>query len=134
MTERQETCADHCQEADAGHEQEPGVGAGKHRVQARDEEDAGLDHRCGMQEGADRRRGFHGVREPDEKRALRGFGETADEDEDERHREERVCFDGLNDPGACEHFRNAVCAGDRIDEEIILSFRPGRAVHGSRCG
>jgi hypothetical protein len=52
-------------------------------VHARDQVDAGRDHGGGVDEGGDRRRALHGVREPGVQRDLGGLREGADEEEDE---------------------------------------------------
>ena len=49
------------------------------RVHARDQVHAGGHHRRGVDQGGDRRRALHGVREPGVQRDLGGLGERADE-------------------------------------------------------
>ena len=51
------------------------------RVHAGDQVDAGGDHRRGVDQGRDRRRALHRVREPGVERHLRRLGEGADEQE-----------------------------------------------------
>src|SRR4029077_2451291 len=50
-------------------------------VHAHDHVDAGGDHSGGVDEGADGRGAFHGVRKPDVERNLRGFAHGADEEQ-----------------------------------------------------
>ena len=52
------------------------------RVQARDQVHAGGHHRRRMDQGADRGRALHGVREPGVQRDLGGLGERADQQQD----------------------------------------------------
>ena len=79
-----------CDEADrAGDQQRHGaddradvLGGGREleqRVHARDQVDAGGDHRRGVDQRADRRRALHRVREPGVQRDLGGLRERADE-------------------------------------------------------
>ena len=53
------------------------------RVRAGDHVDAGGHHGGGVDQGGDRRRAFHGVRQPDVQRNLRGFAGRA-EDQQQR--------------------------------------------------
>ena len=52
----------------------------EYREQARDQVDAGRDHRRGVDQGADRRRALHGVRQPHVQRELRRLARGAGED------------------------------------------------------
>ena len=52
------------------------------RVQAGDQVHARGDHRRRVDQGGDRRRALHGVREPGVERDLGGLGERADEQQD----------------------------------------------------
>ena len=45
-----------------------------------DQVNTGCDHRCRMDQGADRGRAFHRVRQPDVQRELRGLADAAEED------------------------------------------------------
>ena len=70
------------------------------RVHARDQVDAGGDHRRGVDQGGDRRRALHGVREPGVERDLGGLGERADQQQHAaRHEVGRRC--GVNASSTC---------------------------------
>ena len=60
------------------------------RVHARDQVDARGDHRRGVDQGGDRRRALHRVREPGVERDLRGLRERADEQQDAARDELRL--------------------------------------------
>ncbi len=72
--------------AGAAHQPEPPVGAGQHRPEARQHEDARLHHRRRVQVGRDRRRRGHRPRQPEVERELRALGERADQDQHQRGR------------------------------------------------
>jgi hypothetical protein len=76
--------------AGAADQPEPQVAAAERRVQAGEQEDAGLDHRRRMQVGRYRRRRRHRVRQPEVEGKLRRLGERAEQDQDQRRRVERV--------------------------------------------
>ncbi len=65
--------------ADHGADVLGGGGAFEQRVHARDQVDAGGDHRRGVDQRADRRRALHRVGQPRVKRDLRRLGEGADQ-------------------------------------------------------
>ena len=60
-----------------------GIG-GEHREDARHQIHAGCNHGRGMDQGADRCRAFHGIREPHMERELGGFADGTAEDQDTR--------------------------------------------------
>ena len=60
---------------------EPGVRPRQHRIQAGEQEDAGLHHGGGVQIGRHRRRCSHGARQPEMERELRRLGEGAGQDQ-----------------------------------------------------
>ena len=57
------------------------MAAWRRGVHARDHVNAGGDHGGGVDQRADRRGAFHGVRQPDVERELRGFADGADEEQ-----------------------------------------------------
>ena len=65
--------------ADDGHDLHGGRRVQENRVRAHHHVHAGSDHGRGVDQRADRRGAFHGVRQPDVQRNLRGFSGGADE-------------------------------------------------------
>jgi hypothetical protein len=78
---------DHREQPDGQHDRPPGADEGERRREPRDEVDAGLHHRGGVQVGRDRGRRRHRGRQPRVERHLRALGERADQDEQQRHRD-----------------------------------------------
>ncbi len=70
-----------------GDQQHGGWRQHKQGVAARHHVDAGGDHRGGMDQGADRRRAFHGVGQPDVERHLRRFPHRSNEQQNADGRE-----------------------------------------------
>ena len=68
--------------ADDGHDQHRGFGADEDRVAAGAHVDAGGDHRRRVDQGGDRGRAFHRVRQPDVQRELGALAAGADEEQD----------------------------------------------------
>ncbi len=85
----------HGDQAGRGHDPEPFRRARQHRPHPRHQEQPRLHHRRRMQIGRDRRRRGHRVRQPEMERELRRFGETAQEDQDERGQIHRARLDRL---------------------------------------
>ena len=78
------------------------------RIRPRDEENARLDHRCGVNQRADRRRTFHRVGQPEVQRELRRLANRAAEEAERGP----LQFGGV----LCEH-----CG---IGEELAITQRP----------
>ena len=76
--------------ADATDDPEPGLAAGEDGMQPGKEENAGLDHRRRMQVGRYRRRGGHGVWQPDVERELSRFRKHAEQDQQQGGNEQRM--------------------------------------------
>ena len=134
------------EDADCRHQDHRLWRVGEDRVGAGDEVDAGVDHRRGMDQRADRRRAFHGVGQPDVERELGALAHRAHEQQqrdaghhprlyraalqrrgqqrsnDARGEVERA--DGRPDRGDAE--RKAEVA-DAVDEERLLGRQCRRA-------
>ena len=103
----------HSEQAEAREEEHPLL-AGEERAGPTDEEDAGLHHRGGVEEGRDGRGGFHRAREPEVERDLGGFGGRAERDEaEDREEESGVPEGGPHRVGVRNHRIRAADEGER---------------------
>ena len=94
LLENRQIGADHQRaEPGAADDPEPQIGAGEHRPQAREQEDAGLHHGRRMQVGRDRRRRRHRVRQPEMEGELGALGQRAEDDQNQRQRVPGVRLD-----------------------------------------
>ena len=97
------------------------------RVHARDQVDAGGDHRRGVDQGADRSRALHGVREPGVERQLGRLGERADQDQ-EAGGHERPLVGAEDLVGGLEHARVVERAG-LVEQQEGADHQPDVADH-----
>ena len=122
--------------ADGGHDQHRGRRLGEDRVGAGDHVDAGVDHRRGVDERADRGRALHRVGQPDVERELGGLADRAGEEEqrDERDRALVERPDPLEDLVEAQrpevdpdhdHAEAEAEVADAVDDERLLG-RSGR--------
>ncbi len=103
MLQKRHIGTEHEGDGAGGSDQEkPQIGARKRRIEARQQEDAGLHHGRRMQIGAHRCRRGHGIGQPEMKRKLRRFGEGPQQEQAQHHRVARI---GANAAAAQQNVR-----------------------------
>ena len=113
-----------------GDDDEPLRRARKHRPHPRHQEDPRLHHRGGVQIGRDRRGRGHGMGQPEVEWELRGFGETAQQDQDQRRQIERRGLDRL---AVFQDHAQVIAADDLTQQQHATDHRkPAHAGHGQR--
>ena len=97
-------------------------------MHTREQEDAGLDHRGGVQECRDRRRRRHGVGQPEMERELRRLGEGTQQHQQQRRQIARI---GLDQIAAVEHRLHVEGPDDMADQQETGQHRqPAHAGDG----
>ncbi len=121
LTHRTEPADQHRRRADDQHEHLPPAGRGQDRGEPRHEVHTRLDHRRGVQVGADRCRSDHRTRQPTAERSLRRLGE----------RTEQHAHDGRSDGATrrwrVDHLREAIRPGALADDDQAEEQREATA-------
>ncbi len=120
LEQRDQRARQHGHQSGRRHQVEPGVGAGEHRPQPRQQEHARLHHRRRMQVGRHRRRRRHRMRQPEVEGKLRTLGEAAGEDQQQRRQVVRRALDRL---GLLQDVRQAVGLGDVAEDQHAADHR-----------
>ncbi|KAG0956664.1 hypothetical protein G6F31_012595 [Rhizopus arrhizus] len=113
--------------ADAADRVEEQVAAGQRRVQARQQEHAGLHHGGRVQVGRDRGRCRHRVRQPEVERELRTLGEDAGQHQEQRVRVQRAGADLL---AGSQYHVQVEAADDAADQQHAEHDPRQHAQHG----
>ena len=109
---------------------EPGVGAGQHRPESRQQEHPGLHHGGRVQVGRHRRGRGHGVGQPELERELRALGQRA-----QRHQRQHRGIPGIraHEVAGGQHPVHVVAADDVAqDQHAGQQAQPARAGDGER--
>jgi hypothetical protein len=115
--ERAQHQRDHAGKTD---DEEPFIGSRQHRPHPRHQEDARLDHGCGVQEGRHGGRRRHGVRQPELERELRALGEGAQQDQDQDRPVQIVLAQQV---AGCQHLVEIVAAHHMPDQQHAAEQR-----------
>ncbi|KAG1189838.1 hypothetical protein G6F35_014026 [Rhizopus arrhizus] len=114
--------------ADAAARVEEQVAAGQRRVQARQQEHAGLHHGGRVQVGRDRGRCRHRVRQPEVERELRTLGEDAGQHQEQRVRVQRAGADLL---AGSQYHVQVEAADDAADQQHATEQGQATAAAGT---
>ena len=127
VLEKGRPCADQQRgEPGAADHPEPGVGARQHRPETRQQEHAGLHQGGRMQVGRHRRRGGHGLRQPEVERELRALGERAQQHQHQHRQIQRMGADLV----ACRQDDVEVVAAD----DVAHQQQPGQQAQAAHAG
>ena len=130
LEQRDHRAQNHGDQPRRGDDHEPFRRAGQDRPKPRQQENARLHHRGRVQIGGHGCRRGHGVRQPEVERELCRFGETAQQDQQERRHIERRGLDGL---AVLQDVAEVVAARDVAQDQHSADQRkPARTGHSQR--
>ena len=130
LEQRNDRSQNHGDQPGGGDDHKPLRRARKDGPHPRHQENPRLHHRGRMQIGRDGRRGSHRVRQPEMEWELGGFGETAQQDQDQRRHIKRIRLDQL---AVLQNDTQVIAAHDLAQDQHAANHRQPAHAGDSQC-